>query len=105
MTAAQRTLDFDTPVPKRRRHLKVATPPLTLEQATEQARRALIDAGLKHQVSRVLTWPAEDRPGHLFTVALPRVGADAGAVADVLGGLPGADVWRGIAAVAVWRAT
>jgi hypothetical protein len=103
MTAAQRTLDFDTPAPKRRRHLKVATPPLTPDVATEQARQALTDAGLKPQVSRILTWPVEDRPGHLFTVTLLRVGADPGAVAGVLGGLPGAQVWRGDAAVAVWR--
>jgi hypothetical protein len=106
MTAAQGVLDFDTPTPTRRaRHLKVAAPPLTPDLATEQARQALHDAGLKQQVSRVLTWPAEDRSGHLFTVALLRVGADPGAVADVLGGLPGAQVWRGMAAVAVRRAT
>jgi hypothetical protein len=105
MTAAQGVLDFDTPAPKRRRHLKVATPPLTPDVATEQARQALTNAGIKQQVSRVLTWPAEDRPGHLFTVALLRVGAAPASVADVLGGLPGADVWRGVAAVAVWRRT
>lgn len=103
MTAAQGVLDFDSPASKRRRHLKVATPPLTPDLATDQARQALADAGLKQQVSRVLTWHAEDRPGHLFTVALLRVGADPGAVADVLGGLPGSDVWRGVAAVGAWR--
>jgi hypothetical protein len=106
MSAAQGVLNFDTPTPTRRRrarHLKVAAPPLTPDLATEQARRALTDTGLKHQVSRVLTWPDEDRPGHLFTVALLRVGADPGVVVGVLGGLPGPDVWRGIAAVAVRR--
>jgi hypothetical protein len=103
MTAAQGVLDFDTPSPKRRRHLKVATPPLTPDLATDQARKALTDAGLKPQVSRILTWHAEDRPGHLFTVALLRSGADPASVADVLGGLPRADVWCGVAAVGVWR--
>jgi hypothetical protein len=106
MTPAQGVLDFNTPPTarrKRERHLKVTTPPLTLDVATEQAQRALTDAGLRQQVSRVFSEPASHLTGHIATVALLRVGADAEAVAGVLGGLPGAQVWRGMAAVAVWR--
>jgi hypothetical protein len=116
MTArsAQGTLNFDTPPRPRRprktvtesreQDLKVTTPPLTLDVATEQAQRVLTDAGLRQQVSRVYSEPASHLPGHIATVALLRVGADINAVAGVLGGLPGSQVWRGEAAVAVWRA-
>lgn len=79
------------------------TPPLTLELATAQAQRALTDAGLRQQVSRIYSEPASHLPGHIATVALLRVGADTEAIAGALGGLPGAQVWRGEAAVAVWR--
>jgi hypothetical protein len=120
MTAdtAQDALNFDTPPRPRRprrtataptgnreRRLQVTIPPLTLDLATEQAQRALTDAGLRQQVSRVFSEPASHLPGHIATVALLRVGADTDAIAGALGGLPGAQVWRGEAAVAVWWAT
>jgi hypothetical protein len=87
------------------RRLRVEVPSLTLDLATEQAQRVLTDAGLKQQVSRVYSEPASHLPGYIATVALLRVGADADAVAGVLSALPGAEVWCGVAAVAVWRAT
>jgi hypothetical protein len=89
----------------RERYLQVVTPPLTLDVATEQAQRALTDAGLRQQVSRVFSELASHLPGHIATVALLRVGADTEAIAGALGELPGAQVWRGEAAVAVWRPT
>lgn len=120
MTAdtAQDALNFDTPprprrprktatpaAERRERRIQVTIPPLTLDLATEQAQRALTDAGLRPQVSRVFSEPASHLPGHIATVALLRVGADTDAVAVALGELPGGQVWRGEAAVAVWRAT
>jgi hypothetical protein len=112
--AAQGTLDLELPAaPRRRRpartvtprerHLQVAEPPLTERAATEQARQVIAAAGLTSQVSRVFTERADNKPGHLFTVALLRAGGDLHAVATALAGLPGAQVWCGTAAVGVYR--
>lgn len=106
MASPQLALEFPTEPPPRRRPryraLRVAESPLTLELATEQARRALSTAGLGHQVSRVVAWPTTDRPHHLTVVALLRTGADPDKVAEALAELS-SEVKRGAAMVAVYR--
>jgi hypothetical protein len=80
------------------------TPPvLTAELAIGQARRALVDAGLMAQVSRVVAWPTSERSGWLSTAALLRVGADPVKVADALSDLPDAEVRCGVAMAAAYR--
>lgn len=116
--AAQLALNIPTAPPTARRPRKPGrrahsapqsarftyTPPvLTVELATEQARRALTDAGLVAQVTRVVTRPTFDRSGWLTTVALLRAGADPVEVADALAGLPGAEVRCGEVSVSVYR--
>lgn len=77
---------------------------LTPTVAERQALDALTDAGLRHHVSRVLTWPTSDRSGCLTTCVLLRHGADPEAVHDTLLGLTGVEgSHRGRASVSVYR--
>lgn len=96
---------WDTPQPAKpphkrtRRHLRPIpnnpptvrhTPPtLTPEQATQDAHTALTTAGLRHQISRIVTWPTNNNPGCLTTVALLRHGANPQQIHTTLTALPG----------------
>lgn len=76
-------------VPDERPAVRYEPPRLDAEMATTQALVVLAEAGLRGQVSRVLSEPATHLPNHIASVVLLRHGADAQAIHAALNGLPG----------------
>ena len=85
---------------RRPTEVTVAPPVLTPRLAEQQARHALVEAGLMGHISRIVT-DTGLRPGHIGCLALLRVGADPQEIATVLEKL--GDVQCGEAYVAVYR--